>query len=1084
MRVLVSASAAARLEAARRFVLDAPPASEVLVVGASRGAADDLVREIARTRGATFGLYRLSLTQLAARLAAPVLAAERRTPSTALGIEAVAARAVYDATADGDLRYFEPVGRTPGFPRALARTLEELALAGVPPARLATETPGSADLVALLERFDAQFDAVSSVDRAAFFAAATAAVGAEGALFAACRLLLLDVPLAHRAERTFATALARRAPALLATVVEGDHPTVAAWDGQAAIERAAVADTGLDRVRRYLFMPGSAPAGDPLPAVELFSAPGEGREALEIARRILREARNGVPFDRMAIALRAPRQYAGLLEHALERASVPAHVERGARRPHPAGRAFLAILRCRLENLSARRFAEYLSLGQVPQDGQVGPAGQAERPDVYPASQDDVFGSIAERADVQAEADADDAHAREAPRAFRAPWRWERILAESRVVNTASRWEQRLSGLMEECDVQVRELTRTEPDSGRLAQLRRKTEDLRTLAAFALPLVRTLEAWPTTARWSEWLDLFEALAPVVLQRPGGVLRVLGDLRPMGAIGPVGLDETVRVLTARLGTIESTPKARRYGQVFVGTPEQLRGRVFDVVFVPALAERLFPQRPREDPLLLDEARRVVDAGLATQQTRAEDEQLQLRLAIGAARSRVYVSFPTIETGEGRPRVPSLYALEVWRAMTGRVPGADELQHAAARVSKATLAWPAPDESREAIDALEHDLSVLRRLVDEPDSTARGRAQYMLQLNEHLARSVRERYARPRKAWSKYDGLVQANDRTRPLLAPHRLGTRVYSLSALQRYAACPYQFLLGAIYRLRPAEDLEPLQRLDPLTKGSLFHAVQTAFYRRLKEEGRLPVTPDGLAHALDTLDECLARVAGAERARLAPAIDRVWDDEVAGLRRDLRLWVDQIAHADDGWVPVKFEWAFGLKGSAVDVDRDPDSRPEPVSIDGRFLLHGSVDLVEEHATRRTLRVTDHKTGRARVKDGYIIDGGRHLQPVLYSLAVEAALGRPVEAGRLYYATTDGGFTSVPVALGDDARRTGLEALEIIDRAIETGFLAPAPAEGACTWCDFRPVCGSSLEKRNRRKAAEPLADLDVLRGRK
>ena len=47
------------------------------------------------------------------------------------------------------------------------------------------------------------------------------------------------------------------------------------------------------------------------------------------------------------------------------------------------------------------------------------------------------------------------------------------------------------------------------------------------------------------------------------------------------------------------------------------------------------------------------------------------------------------------------VPSLYALEVWRAMTGRVPSADELQHAAAHTSQATLAWPAPANPTEAI-----------------------------------------------------------------------------------------------------------------------------------------------------------------------------------------------------------------------------------------------------------------------------------------------------------------------------------------------------------------------------------------------
>jgi hypothetical protein len=86
MRIVLSSSAAVRLDAARQFVLDSPPAAEVLVVGATRGAADDLVRALAGARGATFGLYRFSLTQLAARLAAPLLAADRLSPATALGI--------------------------------------------------------------------------------------------------------------------------------------------------------------------------------------------------------------------------------------------------------------------------------------------------------------------------------------------------------------------------------------------------------------------------------------------------------------------------------------------------------------------------------------------------------------------------------------------------------------------------------------------------------------------------------------------------------------------------------------------------------------------------------------------------------------------------------------------------------------------------------------------------------------------------------------------------------------------------------------------------------------------------------------
>ena len=38
-------------------------------------------------------------------------------------------------------------------------------------------------------------------------------------------------------------------------------------------------------------------------------------------------------------------------------------------------------------------------------------------------------------------------------------------------------------------------------------------------------------------------------------------------------------------------------------------------------------------------------------------------------------------------------------------------------------------------------------------------------------------------------------------------------------------------------------------------------------------------------------------------------------------------------------------------------------------------------------------------------------------------------------------------------------------LTIVDRAVEQGFLPAAPAERACTWCDFRPVCGPREEER-------------------
>jgi CRISPR/Cas system-associated exonuclease Cas4 (RecB family) len=203
----------------------------------------------------------------------------------------------------------------------------------------------------------------------------------------------------------------------------------------------------------------------------------------------------------------------------------------------------------------------------------------------------------------------------------------------------------------------------------------------------------------------------------------------------------------------------------------------------------------------------------------------------------------------------------------------------------------------------------------------------------------------------------------------------------------------------------------------------------------------------------------------------------VWRDEIADLRRDLGIWVRRLTDEHD-WQPTYFEFSFGLH----DEGRDPRSLKDPVTVDGRFILHGSVDLIERHRDLDVLRITDHKTGRNRSNRDLIVDGGKVLQPVLYSAAIEQGLGKKVVSGRLFYCTTVGGFAAHDIQINDYTRGQGLQVLSIVDRAVEDGFLPAVPAERSCAWCDFRPVCGPHEEERvKKRKARDRLADLEALR---
>ncbi len=279
----------------------------------------------------------------------------------------------------------------PGFPKALARTLHELRLAGVGPDRLGTSDAATGDIGRLLARVEAELARVSVDDRAALFRRAAAAVRDGRVRWASLPIVLLDVPLDSRSDAGFVEALAGRAPEILATVPDGDAATEKVLAGLGADFERRMDDaretTDLFHLRRHVFQSEPPPARDRAGDVRLFSAPGEGREAVEIVRRILDEAEAGVPFDEMAVFLRTPQHYLGLLEHACARAGVPAYFDRGIRRPDPAGRAFIALLSCAVEGLSAKRFDEYLSLGQVPQ---VQSAVSSQQSAVFP--RDELFG--------------------------------------------------------------------------------------------------------------------------------------------------------------------------------------------------------------------------------------------------------------------------------------------------------------------------------------------------------------------------------------------------------------------------------------------------------------------------------------------------------------------------------------------------------------------------------------------------------------------------------------------------------------------------------------------------------------------
>jgi ATP-dependent helicase/nuclease subunit B len=302
-------------------------------------------------------------------------------------------------------------------------------------------------------------------------------------------------------------------------------------------------------------------------------------------------------------------------------------------------------------------------------------------------------------------------------------------------------------------------------------------------------------------------------------------------------------------------------------------------------------------------------------------------------------------------------------------------------------------------------------------------------------------LRSRWVRWHKPWKAADGLF-VEEIGSDALKPYLLTAKAWSPSSLQQYARCPYRFALHGIFGLRPAERPTAIQRLDPSTRGQIYHEVQYELMKGARRE----------------LDDVLCEVAAQWKEKLAPAIPQVWESEVQSLRADLHGWLER---RSEDWKPERAEMEF------------------ETAIEGGVRLKGRIDLVERHVSG-ALRVVDHKTGKAPEPRPDTVGGGEFLQPALYAMAAEQVLGEAVDAGLFYYSTVAQNYQVIQVDLRI-ARRRAVEALKIIDDAMRDGFLPAAPRKDGCKRCEYLAVCGPYEEERVAVKSQAELGRLKELR---
>jgi RecB family exonuclease len=647
------------------------------------------------------------------------------------------------------------------------------------------------------------------------------------------------------------------------------------------------------------------------------------------------------------------------------------------------------------------------------------------------------------------------------PRPGTSPAEWERLSRQAGIVGGAREWRERLDRLGR----RLEPAPEAEDDEERRVRRAGDRDALAALRRAARILLRGLSGIPDPAPVGAVVEAFtRTFRRLVQTSPEAELALgaLGRLRELGAVDAVvPLEEFWALLDAALAAPSAAGPGPAPGRVFVGELGIGLGVDFPLTVVPGLVEGGFPAAPRQDPILLDAERRRL-TGLPLAEEARGLERVRFALAVGSGARRVVLTYPRIDAESGRPRVPSLLVLDLLEAVTGA-------RHDF-RALEAFPGWrtvplhPAPPTAcARPLDDREWLVSRALEARSEPETLLRELPGARRGLEAIRSRERTD-------ALTAYDGLLgRGVDLGNAPLAP----------TALERYAACPFRFLLERVYRLQAVEEPDRILTIDPRDRGDLVHAVLNAAYRALAERGALPLTRATLGAARDALDAALAEECAVAERRGVTGLPALWAGEQARLREELLSAVE--AEADDpaGWRPALFEVAFGMERP-----EGSDGTAAPLAYrlpDGTTLqLRGQIDRIDVSPDGQRARVLDYKTGRLRsMRTPDRLARGRALQLPIYRLAAEALLaggaGTAVEEAQYYHVIGPDAGTRVRFTrAGWEARRADFDrVLDTIVGGIRGGRFFQRPGACARGPCAFDLACGAERGRWAEAKRADP-----------
>ena len=412
--------------------------------------------------------------------------------------------------------------------------------------------------------------------------------------------------------------------------------------------------------------------------------------------------------------------------------------------------------------------------------------------------------------------------------------------------------------------------------------------------------------------------------------------------------------------------------------------ELRGLEFDTVFLGDFVESRFPENYRPDPLLPETPYR-------TEEEQLHDNRFMFYRVLKSFRERLYILIPQREREAELIPSPFLGQLKAIADIeTEEIPNPSQGSVPGFLSTYGNHVWTAPTTSNGGFPA---EIENMRPLIDHVIAVEKSREA----THEHLV----------------YEGVLTAA----PLSAEsrerlERRQRRTYSVTELETYAKCPFQYFADKVLDLG-SKDEEDVEGLSSREKGDLVHEVLVRFYDNRRKQSAISQCDDaGFEAAKQQLADVIDKVITSNTASedLFRTVDK------ALLKVTLNQWLAVEREYDVVTTPRYFEVSVGRREGVTDSVL---SRAESISIDG-VRLNAKIDRID--IGDGVFNVIDYKSGSLTPGINDILEG-RALQLPIYLEIAKQLLGTGYEAAAGLYHKVRLNDCRITLGIGKESYRS-------------------------------------------------------------